>query len=345
MRFEDVFSFNNLYASYKKCLKGVIWKGTVQYFDSHAPTELVKIKNELDNGTLKTGNFFTFTRMERGKLRLIKSVKIKERVVQRCLCDYCLCPMLSKYFIYDNSACVKGKGVHFAQNRFKYHLLKYFKKYKNNNGYILQFDMHHYFETIPHQKLIDKVSKIIKDEKIIKLYSQLINDFEGTKGIGLGSQVSQISALFYMSEIDHKIIKQKNVVAYARYMDDGYVISNSKNVLLNIKELFSKLVQEFGLKINKKKTIIRKLDQTITFLKCRYNLLNSGKVIMRIAKSTIVRNRRKLKKLFKLNKDFKLIDNYVKSVVGNWKKYNAYKVVENYLLLYNELRIKYNCKN
>lgn len=93
--------------------------------------------------------------------------------------------------------------------------------------------------------------------------------------------------------------------------------------------------------LNDNKTIIRRLDKTITFLKIRFNLINTGKVFMRIARATIVRNRRKLKKLFKLNKDIKLIDNYVKCVVGNWKKYNSFYTTKNFLLLYNKLKENY----
>lgn len=338
MKFEEVFAYSNLYNSYLLCLKGVKWKGTVQHYDSYAISNIYQTKKDLYNNAFKTGKFFCFNRMERGKLREIKSVKINERVVQRCLCDYCLVPLLTTHFIFDNSACVKGKGVHFAQDRMKYHLQKFYKLTHSNKGYILQFDMHHYFETIPHDKLIAKVSKCITDQKLIKIYSQLVNDFGGTKGLGLGSQISQISALFYMSDIDHTILKMKGVIAYARYMDDGYVIAKDKETLIVVLNTFKRLVQELGLKINKKKTLIKPLNNTINFLKIRYNLLKSGKIVMRIDRTTIVRNRRKLKKLFK-NK-IKLIDieNYVKSVIGNWKRYKAFYTIKNFLILYNKLK-------
>ena len=338
---ENVFTEEHLYKSYLLCLKGVKWKGTVQKYDSHALSNLYITRQKVLNEKFETGKFYNFTRIERGKLREIKSVKINERVVQRCLCDYCLVPTLTKKFIYDNSACVKGKGIHFAQNRFKYHLQKYFKKYKTNIGYILQFDMHHYFETIPHDNMKRKVNELIQDKKLNNLYNKLIDDFGGQNGLGLGSQISQISALYYMSDIDHTLIKEQGVFAYARYMDDGYIISHNYNALLRIKELLKELVKNEQLVLNDSKTIIRRLDKTITFLKIRFNLINTGKVFMRIARATIVRNRRKLKKLFKLNKDIKLIDNYVKCVIGNRKKYNSFYTTKNFLLLYNKLKENY----
>ena len=188
MTFEEVFTYNHLYNSYRKCLLGVKWKGSVQAYENHAITNLYITYKQVYNETFQTGRFHNFTIMERGKIRHIKSVSIQERVIQRCLCDYCLVPLLTPYFIYDNCACIKDKGVHFAQKRMKRFLQKGFKKYRTNEFYILQYDFHHFFDTIPHKKLIDSISPIIKDEKLIRLYSKLVNDFEGEQGLGLRNQ-------------------------------------------------------------------------------------------------------------------------------------------------------------
>lgn len=63
------------------------------------------------NNKYKSGGFYEFTIMERGKLRHIKSVHISERVVQKCLCDYSLTPMLSRTFIYD----ISKKNLNFSE--------------------------------------------------------------------------------------------------------------------------------------------------------------------------------------------------------------------------------------
>lgn len=104
--------------------------------------------------------------------------------------------------------------------------------------------MHHYFETIPHDNMKRKVNELIQDKKLNNLYNKLIDDFGGQNGLGLGSQISQISALYYMSDIDHTLIKEQGVFAYARYMDDGYIISHNYNALLRIKELLKELVKK-----------------------------------------------------------------------------------------------------
>ena len=48
---------------------------------------------------------------DRHELRHIRSVHINERVVQRCLCDYSLVPVLSRSFVYDNGASIKIKDM------------------------------------------------------------------------------------------------------------------------------------------------------------------------------------------------------------------------------------------
>ena len=115
--FEKVFSFDNLYESYKKCCKGVNWKTSTQSYKANALLNIYKAWNDLMNGSYRSKGFIEFDITERGKPRHIKSVHISERVVQKCFCDYSLNPLLKRYFIYDNGASIKHKGIDFAMNR------------------------------------------------------------------------------------------------------------------------------------------------------------------------------------------------------------------------------------
>ena len=58
--------------------------------------------------------------------------------------------------------------------------------------------------------------------------------------------------------------------------------------------------KEYDLVVNEKKTQIIKLERGFTFLKMKYNLTKSGKVVIHQKSDTFVRERRKLKK-FKRN--------------------------------------------
>ena len=97
--FEQVFTFRHLWDSYKKCRKGVGWKPSIQIFNQNMGMNIYKLYKELHSGTFKSDGFYEFTIKERGKERHIRSVNIRERIVQRCLCDYCLVPALSKSLI------------------------------------------------------------------------------------------------------------------------------------------------------------------------------------------------------------------------------------------------------
>lgn len=332
--FNEVFSDKHLYVSYKKCLEGVGWKGTVQNYKHHAFTNIVRSGDQLQKEIFRTGNFFKFPRMERGKLRHIQSVGISERVIQRCLCDYLLTPTLTKKFIYDNSACIKDKGVHFAIRRLKVFLTNYYKTYHTNTGYILQYDFHHYFETIPHETLIDKVNKTFNDERLKRIYAKLINDFDGNVGIGLGSQVSQISALFYPNCIDHTFCRNKSVFAYARYMDDGYVISNDKEFLKSCKDILERLCSELQITTNESKTVINRLSQGFVFLKNHIKLMNNGAVVVKTNRANLDKNKRKLRKyrekLDDGNMTWDEIKNIYKGTFCGLKKFHSYSIRRSY---------------
>lgn len=126
--FNKVFTYEHLYDAYKKCILGVRWKASVQKYILNASMNIAITKKELLDGNLVIKNTYEFYLYERGKKRHIRSVGIKERVVQRCLCDYSLVPMLTRTFIYDNGASMVGKGVGFSRKRLKKHLYSFMKK-------------------------------------------------------------------------------------------------------------------------------------------------------------------------------------------------------------------------
>lgn len=341
--YEEVFTFQNLLESFKKCMKGVSWKGSVQNFFIHGISNIHKLFAELHSGKkVNTGKFFRFTIMERGKVRHIQSVKIRERIIQRCFCDNYLVPLLTRKFIYDNAACVKGKGMHFALKRIKMYLHRYFQRTGKNDLYILQFDFRHYFDTIPHQRVIDAVCAEMRDEKLKALYTQLVNDFDGDNGLGLGSQISQISALFYPHGLDNAFAYMKGIVGYARYMDDGYILSPSKEKLNECMKMLEEKVKSLELSLNKKKTVIHKVSKPFEFLKARICMLENGRIIVKPNRKNITRNRRKLKKMHLMFLSGTIAKQYLhnlfQTIIGNLKCFNAYHTIRNYAILYANLK-------
>lgn len=339
--YEETFSFNNLYDAYKKSRKGVQWKGTVQAYKTSAISRLYETKRKLMNGTFKTGRFHKFTIMERGKLRHIQSVNIEERVVQRCLCDQVLVETLSRKFIFDNSACIKGKGTHFAIKRLKRNLHRYWLRHKTNEGYILQWDFHHYFDTIPHDQIKKAVLPLLRDKRIGSLFAKLVDDFDGDRGMGLGSQISQISALFYPRKIDDELQYRFKTEGNGRFMDDGYAISESKEVLQNALQVLRELANSLGIEINEKKTQINKLNGTFQFLKARVTMGKDGKITVKPNRRNMTRNNRKLRKIqlmwLRGELNYQEAKEIYRTTDGNFQNFDAYNARHKYQCLFKRL--------
>lgn len=338
--FEDVFTYKNLYEASRKCRLGVGWKASTQRYLSEEICNVSKLYNDLHSGKYRALPFGEFDLYERGKARHIKSCHIKDRVVQKCFCENCLLPALMPSLIYDNGACMKDKGIHFARNRLKTHLMRFYRKHKTN-GYVLVFDFKSYFDSIPHDLLIEMVGKKIQDKRLLDLYAQLVNDFGGGKGLGLGSQISQISAIYFLNGFDHFIKERLKIKFYGRYMDDGYLICHSKTHLKYCLQEMIKFCKRLKIRLNLKKTQIIKLTAGFNYLKQRWRVLESGRIIRTPCKKNIVRQRRKLKKLkAKLDKGDVLFEN-IKMSQQSWcacvAKINAKQQIFNMQKLFNSL--------
>lgn len=293
--YNKVFTFEHLYAAYKECCKGVGWKASTQRYKANALLNVVNTLDAVRSGKFKSKGFFEFDIFERGKPRHIKSVHISERVVQRCLCDYSLVPTFGDCFIYDNGACMKGRGIIFAEERLVKHLKKYWHKY-GNKGYALMFDFSKYFDNIDHEKLKAIIDGSYGDKRLASFIKRLVDDFGGEKGLGLGSQISQVSALRFASRLDHYVKEVLRIKGYGRYMDDGYMLHPDKGYLQKCLADLKTICECLGIKPNEKKTQIVKLSRGIPFLKHRFILTETSKVVILPAKANIVRERRKLKK-------------------------------------------------
>lgn len=341
--FDKVFSWDNLYQSFKKSCLGVGWKCSTQTYRANAVENVTRVYNDLKNGTYKTKGFFEFDIMERGKLRHIKSVHIEERSVQKCLCDYSLTPMLRRSFIYDNGACMKGKGIDFALNRIKRQLREFYRKY-GTAGYILTFDFSKYFDTINHKVLKEKIAERYTDTRILELLYTLIDNFGGECGLGLGSQISQTCALFYPNELDHTIKEKLGIKYYGRYMDDGYLIYQDKAHLTECLEVIFDICNQLGIKLNKNKTQIIKLSRYFTFLKKRIKLTDTGKVVMKVSRTSINTMARKLRKFKRKYSNGEMPMESIRTSFTSWlghiEKYASWKTAVNainkYLALFGD---------
>ena len=247
--------------------------------------------------------------------------------------------MFSRSFIYDNGACMTNKGIDFAVRRLTCHLQRYFRKH-GTSGYALVFDFSKYFDNIAHEPLKATVCKTFSDPRIVRLVNGFIDDF-GEVGLGLGSQISQVSALMYPNKLDHYIKEKLYIKAYGRYMDDGYLVHESKEHLQHCLQEIRRICAELGIKLNEKKTQIIKLSRGLNFLKRRFILTNTGKVIVKPARKGITKMRRKLRTFKRWLAAGKMKIEDIRTSYTSWKGHmkhcNAYRTVVSMDALFGKL--------
>lgn len=259
---------------------------------------------------------------------------------EQLLADKMLIANHHRLLIHDNGASLKGKGVHFALSRLIAHLSRYYRQYKTNAGYCLTVDFSRYFDNIRHDILLESCAKYIRDPRILKLLHDFITPF-GT-GLGLGSQISRIAAVFYANPVDHFIKEKCRIRYYGRYMDDLYLIHPDKEYLRKCLEGIHAECAKLGISINARKTRITKLQNGVHFLKGIYSIAPNGKIIRRSTQESHKRMRRKLLKFKGLLDAGRMTHSDIYAAYQSWrnnyrKRFNAYHTIQRMDSLYNRL--------
>lgn len=226
---EDAVSFSELYKGLKKSCRNVRWKDSVTGYEANALKNTFELRQSLLNGTYKISGYQRF-RVHEPKEREIVATRIKDRQFQRSLCDNVLYPQITRSFIRDSCACLRGRGVDDALNRLNVHLQRYFRKH-GPNGWVLKCDIRHYFAETPHDVAKEAIRKRLTDKRAAFYTDQIIDSFGGNVGIGLGSQVSQITELAVLDDLDHYIKERLRIKHYLRYMDDFILIHEDRAFL------------------------------------------------------------------------------------------------------------------
>lgn len=298
--YETCFDFENLWRAGLRCGLGVRWKASVQRYEMFLILNVGFLYLQVERGEWQktTGKFCCFTLYERGHRRDIRSTKIGERVGQKCLCDFSLVPALQATLIYDNGATMKDKGITFAERRIvkmlRHFLAEVGVEEAIRSAYAVVYDFHGYFDSADHAVLMAILYILYTDTRLIGTVEKLISDF-GERGLGLGSQISQILALVLASAVDHAVKDREAVKVYERYMDDGIAIVRTKAEAVHLVGVIRRVAEALHLELNEKKTRIVKLSRGFTFLKVRYKPTGTGRIVRHISHAGIRRARARMK--------------------------------------------------
>lgn len=359
----NIIDLNILMSSFLAAFKCCKWKRAPQKFEADFLSELVKLKEELQNQTYQVSECNKFLLKERGRQRYIFNLDIRDRVIRHALCDNILHPNFKPYLIYTNSASQKGKGLSFARKQFEKDLHNFYLEYGSNDGYVGFVDLSKFYDNIRHDKLkqamypkipeqyywiMDKILEAFEvdvsymtDEEFANCLNQKFNQIEHyqrvissqnskqkmmKKSVGIGDQISQDIGIFFPTPVDNYTKIVRSCKGYGRYSDDMYIICKSKSKLLSIISGIKEQAEKLGLFINPKKTRIYKLSQTYKYLQIKYSLTNTGKVVKRINPQTFTRERKRLRAYKKLLDQNRIKYSSIQQAYKSWMG-NYYKLM------------------
>ena len=295
--FDKVFTFAHLYRSALFCFRGVSWKASVQAYKARCGINVARRLRELRSGTFRLRRSPEFKTRERGHERRINSIHIEDRVPQKCNSKYSLKVVLHRSLIYDNYASQEFKGTTKARNRLKCMLERHIRRYGMTGGMII-FDFKGFFDSIQHGLVRYVLDRNYADLRIIGMNMKIIRQARQKVGLVLGSENSQDFAISTPNMLDHFIKEVLGVEGYGRYMDDGCIIDRSFDRLKAVWERIKAFAAKLGFKLNEKKSRIIRFGQPFTMLKRKYSFTETGKIIVRPVRESLIRERRKLKRLY-----------------------------------------------
>lgn len=218
--------------------------GSVIRFEMDRDRNLSELQDMMASGTFRTSEYRFFDKQEGPKLRHLAALPFyPDRIAQWAVMlqtqDH-----FRRTFIDQTYAAIPGRGHHAAHDKLREYLRDPRAKY------CLKIDCHHYFESIDHDILMDKVRRLFKDRELLAFWEDIIYSYPKPKGIPLGNLTSQWLANLYLSDFDHYFKERMHCVFYLRYMDDIVVLGWSKPFLRRVRQRMERMLGEIGLEMN-----------------------------------------------------------------------------------------------
>ncbi len=176
---------------------------------------LARLQEELASGRVRVGQYNQFV-IHDPKQRTITAPCFRERVLHHAMMNVCE-PVLERWLIPDTYACRVGKGRLACVDRAA--------KFAGRHEFFLKMDVRKYFDSIPHDRLLQQLCRRFKDPELLQLWQRIIESYRVTPGRGLpiGALTSQHLANLYLGTLDRHIKETWRMRGYVRYMDDFVV--------------------------------------------------------------------------------------------------------------------------
>lgn len=304
--YAQIYDFANLEKAYRKARRCKRYRGEVLRYSANLEENLINLQNHLIWHSYRQGTYKTFYVYE-PKKRLISALPFTDRVAQHAI-NNILEPLIDKRFYCHSYACRKGKGMHKASEVLSRWI--HDSTFEGQSLYAIKGDIHHYFQSIEHDRLKATIRRIIKDKETLALLDRIIDSGgEGGKGIPVGNLTSQLFANLYLDRLDKFVKETLHVRYYIRYMDDFVILSPDKAYLRRVLQQIEEfLALELGLLLNPKTTILN-CKNGVDF--CGYRHYADHK---KVRKSSV----RKMKRTIKAFRNGKISEEQFSKALQSW---------------------------
>jgi len=250
----------NLFASYAKVAANGGAAGvdhvTVEDFTKRLSRNLETLATQLKDDTYRPQGVRRVNIPKPGtkETRPLGIPTVRDRVVQGAL-RHVLEPIFEREFAEHSYGFRPGKGCKDALRRVD-------KMLKQGYRYVVDVDLKSYFDTIPHDKLLDEVQKHIGDGRVLGLIEAFlkacimdgVRQWTPESGAPQGAVLSPLLSNLYLNGLDHLMAGLGYEMT--RYADDLVIQCRSRDEAERALELVRAWTVQAGLTLHPTKTKI-----------------------------------------------------------------------------------------
>ena len=180
---------------------------------------------------------------------------VVDRVIQQSIAQI-LSPIYEPTFSNYSYGFRPGISAHDA--------LKQCQKYINDGcKYCVDMDLEKFFDKVSHSKLIEVLSRTIKDGRVISLIHKYLNAgvvengvFSKTEiGVPQGGPLSPLLSNIMLNELDKELEKRGH--KFVRYADDCMILcKSSRSAARTLSSITTFIEEKLFLKVNAEKTVV-----------------------------------------------------------------------------------------